>query len=173
MTSKFSRSSAFSIFSASSVLAALCLAGTGTAQAQVSVKDAWVRATVPQQKATGAFMQLSAASDSRLVAVSSSAVPLVELHEMTMDRQVMKMRQIAALDLPAGQSVALKPGGHHLMLMNLKTQLKPGDSVPLSLVFEDRAGKRQTVELKAEVRALSAAVAGPASTPPAHGEHKH
>lgn len=163
MTSMFSRSCV------PSVLTLVCLALAGTAQAQVSVKDAWVRATVPQQKATGAFMLLNAASDSRLVAVSSSAVPLVELHEMTMDREVMKMRQIAALDLPAGQSVALKPGGHHLMLMNLKTQLKPGDSVPLSLVFEDRAGKRQTVELKAEVRALSAAVAAPA----AHGQHRH
>ncbi|MGN6828876.1 copper chaperone PCu(A)C [Paucibacter sp. M5-1] len=140
-----------------------------SASAQVTVKDAWVRATVPQQKATGAFMQLSAAKDSRLVSVSSSAVPIVELHEMAMDNHVMKMRQIPALELPAGKSVELKPGGYHLMLMDLKQQVKVGDTLPLTLVFEDKAGKRETVEVKAAVRALGAA----AAKHDGHSEHKH
>jgi periplasmic copper chaperone A len=137
-----------------------------SASAQVTVKDAWVRATVPQQKATGAFMQITAATDARLVAASSSAVPLVEVHEMVMDNNVMKMRQIPALELPAGKRVELKPGGYHLMLLELKQQMKPGDTLPLTLVFEDKAGKRESVDIKAEVRALNAAAAQPT-------EHKH
>ncbi|MCX2862195.1 copper chaperone PCu(A)C [Paucibacter sp. PLA-PC-4] len=140
-----------------------------SAAAQVTIKDAWVRATVPQQKATGAFMQLSATKDSRLVAVSSSAVPVVEVHEMAMDNNVMKMRQIPALELPAGKSVELKPGGYHIMLMDLKQQVKVGDTLPLTLVFEDKAGKRETVEVKAEVRALGTAAAKHGG----HSDHKH
>ncbi|TDP61497.1 copper chaperone PCu(A)C [Roseateles toxinivorans] len=127
-----------------------------TASAQVAVKDPWVRATVAQQKATGAFMQLTAAKDTRLVAVSTTLTPMAEVHEMAMDNNVMKMRQIPALDLPAGKAVELKPGGYHLMLMDLKQQVKAGDTVPLTLVFEDKAGKRESVEVKAEVRALGA-----------------
>ncbi|RTL44216.1 MAG: copper chaperone PCu(A)C [Burkholderiales bacterium] len=137
-----------------------------SASAQVVVKDAWVRATVPQQQATGAFMQLTAAQDSRLVSVSSSAVPIVEVHEMTMDGGVMKMRAIASLPLPAGKTVALKPGGYHVMLMGLKQPMKAGDVLPLSLVVENAAGQRETIEVKAEVRAVGAAAAKPE-------EHKH
>jgi periplasmic copper chaperone A len=137
-----------------------------SASAQVTIKDAWVRATVPQQKATGAFMQLTAATDSRLVSASSSVVPVVEVHEMAMDNNVMKMRQIPALELPAGKRVELKPGGYHLMLLELKQQMKAGDTLPLTLVFEDKAGKRESVDIKAEVRALNASAAQPA-------EHKH
>ncbi len=127
-----------------------------TASAQVTVNNAWVRATVAQQKATGAFMQLTAAKDTKLVSVSTTLTAMAEVHEMAMDNNVMRMRQISALDLPAGKAVELKPGGYHLMLMDLKQQVKAGDTVPLTLVFEDRAGKRETVEVKAEVRALGA-----------------
>lgn len=149
--------------------ALLCGALATAASAQVAVQDAWVRATVPQQKATGAFMQLTAAQDSRLVSVRSNVAALVELHEMTIQDGVMKMREIPGLALPAGKAVDLKPGGYHVMMMNLKQQMKAGDSVPLTLVFEDKTGKRDTVEVKAEVRALG--------TQPAkhdgHGDHKH
>ncbi len=127
-----------------------------TASAQVTVNNAWVRATVAQQKATGAFMQLTAAKDTRLVSVSTTLTPMAEVHEMAMDNNVMKMRQIPALDLPAGKAVELRPGGYHLMLMDLKQQVKAGDTVPLTLVFEDKAGKRESVEVRAEVRALGA-----------------
>lgn len=139
------------------------------AHAQVTVKDAWVRATVPQQKATGAFMQLTAAKDARLVSASSSLTPLVEVHEMAMQDNVMRMRQVPALDVPAGKAVELKPGGYHVMLLDLKQQVKEGDTVPLTLVFEGKDGKRETVEVKAPVRALNAS-AQPAA---GHGEHKH
>jgi periplasmic copper chaperone A len=124
--------------------------------AQVSVKDAWVRATVPHQKATGAFLQLTAARDSRLVEVRSPVAGSTELHEMSMANNVMKMRAVAAVELPAGKSVEFKPGGYHIMLLGLKAPVKEGESVPLTLVVEGRDGKRESVEAKAIVRPLTA-----------------
>ena len=141
----------------------------GAAQAQVSVKDPWVRATVPQQQATGAFMQITAAKDTRLVSVSSPLTPNAEVHEMAMQDNIMRMRQVPSIELPAGKSVDLKPGGYHVMFMNLKAQVKAGDTVPITLVFEDKAGRRETVEIKAPVRPLNSGAA-PAAT---HGDHKH
>ena len=135
-----------------------------SAQVEVEVSQAWVRATVAQQKATGAFLQLKAKTDSRLVEVRSSAAGIAEVHEMTMDGSVMKMRAVDSLALPAGQAVELKPGGYHVMLMALKAPIKAGDSVPLTLVFEGADKKRQTVEIKAEARQLGA----PAPTMPHH-----
>lgn len=152
-----------------SILAAASIAIlASTANAQVTVKDAWVRATVPQQQATGAFMQLSAAKDSKLVSASSPLTPVVEVHEMAMQDNVMRMRQIPAVELPAGKAVDLKPGGYHVMLLDLKQQVKEGDTVPITLVFEGKDGKRESMEIKAPVRALNAA-----ATPAAHGDHKH
>ncbi len=124
-------------------------------QAQVSVKDAWVRATVAQQKSTGAFMQLSSAKPVRLVSVSSPVAGVAEVHEMKMEGGVMKMRAVEALDLPAGQTVELKPGSYHLMLMALKSPIKEGEAVPLSLVFEGADKKRETVEVKASARGMT------------------
>lgn len=142
----------------------LLLAALG-AQAQVTVSQPWVRATVAQQKATGAFFQLNAAADSRLVEVRSPAAGVVEIHEMAMDGSVMKMRPVTGVELPAGQAVELKPGGFHVMLMDLKKPITAGEAVPLTLVFEGKDKKRQTVEVQAEARALGVARA------PA--EHKH
>ena len=140
-------------------------AGSAFAQANVSVKDAWVRATVPAQKATGAFMQLQAARDSKFVSASSPLTPNVEVHEMAMQGDVMRMRQVQSVDLPAGQLVELKPGGYHIMLLNLKAQVKEGESVPFTLVFEGKDGKRETVEIKAPVKALNS------TAKPAHAGH--
>lgn len=140
-----------------------------TTQAQVTVKDAWVRATVAQQKATGAFMQLQSAQDAKLISVQSPMAGVVEVHEMAMDGGVMKMRAVPSLALPAGKAVDLKPGGYHVMLMDLKAQVKDGDAVPVTLVVEGKDGQRQTIELKAPAR-MSAA---PAMK---HGDgqmHKH
>lgn len=148
------------------VLVASLLAAS--AQAQVTVKDAWVRATVPQQKATGAFMQLQAGKDSKLVSASSPVTPVVEVHEMVMQDNVMKMRQVLGIDLPAGKTVELKPGGYHVMLMDLKQPVKEGDVVPITLVVESKDGKRESVEVKASVRALAAG-----NQPASSGAHKH
>ena len=125
--------------------------------AQVSVKDPWVRATVPQQKATGAFMQITSSAAAKLIEVKSPIAGVVELHEMKMDNNIMKMRAIGGLDLPAGRSVEFKPGGYHVMLMDLKVQVKEGDIVPLTLVFEGADKKRETLEIRAPARALTGA----------------
>ena len=135
------------------ILSASLLAGA--AQAQVAVNDAWVRATVPAQKATGAFMRLQAAQDSKLVSASSSVARVVEVHEMALENDIMRMRQVPFVALPAGKAVELKPGGYHIMLIDLKKQVKEGEAVPLSLVFEDQDGRRRQLNVHAEVRALS------------------
>ncbi|TXI59902.1 MAG: copper chaperone PCu(A)C [Limnohabitans sp.] len=148
------------------VLSAALLAGA--AVAQVTVKDAWVRATVAQQKATGAFMQLQSAQDAKLVAAQSPVAGVVEVHEMAMEGNVMKMRAVSSLTLPAGKAVELKPGGYHVMLMDLKGQVKDGDTVPVTLVVEGKDGKRQNIEVKAPARTM----AQPAMKHD-HGDHKH
>lgn len=137
------------------------------AHAQVTVKDPWVRATVPAMQATGAFMQITSAQDARLVEVKSPVAGVVEIHEMKMEKDVMNMRALPnGLDLPAGKVVELKPGGYHVMLMALKQQMKEGNTVPLTLVVEGKDKKRSTIEIKALVRPLATA-----SKPEA--EHKH
>lgn len=139
------------------IAATLAATLTSAACAQVVARDAWARATVAPQKASGAFMQLTAAQDARLVSVSSPDVPVVEIHEMTMQDHVMKMRQLPSLALPAGQTVELKPGGYHLMLLDLKRPLTAGDRLPLTLVIEGRDGRRERVDVTAEIRAPGAA----------------
>lgn len=123
--------------------------------AQVSVQNAWIRGTVAPQKATGAFMQLTAAQEARLVAAATPVAGVTEIHEMRMDGDVMRMRPITALPLPAGKPVELKPGGYHLMLMDLKQPLKDGENVPITLTIEGRDGKRSTLEVQATVRPLA------------------
>ena len=144
------------------ILAAANLAAGSSAVAQVAVTGAWVRGTVTGQQATGAFMQLESPADASLVAVSSPAAKIAEVHEMKMEGGMMKMGAVGKLALPAGKAVELKPGGYHVMLMDLVKPLKEGDTVPLQLTFEDKAGKKSTVEVKAVVKPLTAM-----GTPPA------
>lgn len=138
---------------------ALALAATAAApaQAQVIVDNAWVRGTVAQQRATGAFMRITSATDAKLVAVQSTAAAIAEVHEMRMDAGVMRMRPIAGLALPANRAVELAPGGYHLMLIDLKRALVEGDTVAITLTVETGDGKRSTVEVSAPVRPLAAA----------------
>ena len=134
------------------------------AMAQTTVKQPWVRATVAQQKATGAFLQITSASGGKLVSAASPVAGVVEIHMMKMDGSTMQMRALTeGLDLPAGQTVEFKPGGYHVMLMDLKAALKAGDQVPLTLVIEARDGKRESLLIQAPVRALGSAPA----------EHRH
>jgi copper(I)-binding protein len=142
----------FPKFSALVIAAAI---GSG-AFAQTTVKDPWVRGTVPQQKASGAFMQITSAQGGKLVSVASPVAGVAEVHEMAMEGTTMRMRAVPSLELPAGKAVDLKPGGFHLMLMDLKQQLNAGDTVPLTLVVESKDGKRETLQVKAPVRALAA-----------------
>jgi copper(I)-binding protein len=154
--------------------ALLAVTASAWAQTAVKVEDAWVRGTVSAQKATGAFMRLTPSTNARLVAAQSPVAGVVEIHEMAMEQDVMKMRQIPGIDLAAGRTVDLKPGGYHVMLMDLKQQLKGGDSVPITLVFEDDAKKRFTQEVKAPVTALGGGNKNaPMKHDMGHGAHKH
>jgi copper(I)-binding protein len=137
------------------VATTLALAALG-AHAEVTVKEPWVRATVPAQRATGAFMEIVSSEDARLTAARSPVAKTVEIHEMKMEGNVMKMRAISGLDLPAGKTVALTPGGYHVMLIGLKQQVKAGDTVPLTLVVQSKGGKREEIEVKAAVKAMGA-----------------
>ena len=135
------------------VLSATWVLASGTLFAQtVEVKDAWVRTTVQGQKATGAFMKLTAREGTRLVSVSTPVAGVAEVHEMKMDGDVMKMRAVTGgLDLPAGKTVELSPGSYHLMLMDLKAALPKDTTIPLTLVFKDGKGVESRMELKLPV----------------------
>ena len=137
-------------------IAVALAAAQWAAHAQTTVKDPWVRGTVPQQKATGMFAQITSPGGGKLVSASSPVASIVEIHEMAMEGDVMKMRAIPGLDLPAGKAVDLKPGGYHVMLIDLKQALKAGDTVSVKLVVEGKDGKRETVDVNAPVRALAA-----------------
>jgi copper(I)-binding protein len=108
-------------------------------------------------------MTLTASRDSRLVEARSPAAGTVEIHEMALQDNVMRMRAVGSIALPAGKTVKLEPGGYHVMLMGLKQPLNTGDTVPLTLVFEGPDKARETVEVRAVVRALTAG----------HGSMKH
>ena len=127
----------------------------GAAHAQVEVKGAWVRGMVESQQATGAFMSLTSKAPARLVAAQSPAAPVVELHRTTMEEGVMRMRPVEAIELPAGKAVELKPGGYHVMLMQLPRALKEGETVALTLIVESKDGKRESIAVKAPVKALA------------------
>lgn len=140
----------------SPLIALAVLAGATSALADVTVTQPWVRGTVAAQKATGAYMQLKADADTRLVEARSPVAGVVEVHEMAVVDNVMKMRKVAqGLAMAPGQTLELKPGSYHVMLMELKQQLTPGHDVPLTLVFEETASKKRfTKEIKAPVQAL-------------------
>lgn len=128
----------------------------GCAQAQtVEVRDAWARSTVPNQKSSGAFMKLTAKEGTRLVGADSPVAGITEVHEMKMVGDVMKMRAVDVLELPAGQTVELKPGGYHVMLMDLKTALKKDSTIPLTLVFKDAKGVESKVDVQVPVRSMA------------------
>ena len=140
-------------------LAGIALALSLPAMAQsIDIKQPWIRGTVPGQKATGAFMDITSKVPARLVAVASPAAGAVEIHQMKMDGNVMKMFPVAAgLDLPANRTVRLAPGGYHVMMMDLKQPLQAGDRVPLRLTFELANRKRETIALDVEVRDVTGA----------------
>lgn len=161
-----------SIKSLAAALALCALSGFAPAalaqDAALQVDDAWVRATVPNQHATGVFMQLTSAAAGRLVAVESDAAKHVEVHEMAMQDNVMKMRQVPGIDLPAGQKVELKPGGYHVMLIDLARQITPGEHIALTLVVEDGKQQQHRVPVQAVARALNAKAGAPADDKHGH-----
>ena len=122
--------------------------------AQTRVDDAWVRATVAGQPSSGAFMTVTASSDSKLLSVQSPVAKLVQIHEMSMKDDVMKMQQVQSVALPAGEAVSFDPHGYHIMLMNLTAQIKEGDKVPLTLTVEDAKGEKESIQVEAVAKAI-------------------
>jgi len=145
--------------------ATLC-AASAFAQ-NVTVTDAWARATVQGQKATGAFMKITAKETTKLIGVSSPVAGVAEIHEMKMDKDVMKMSALPnGLDLPAGKAVELKPGSYHVMLMDLKSPLMKDSSVALTLTFKDAKGVESKQQISVPVNTGMPAEKG-------HGDHQH
>jgi copper(I)-binding protein len=138
----------------------------------VKVEGAWARASVKGQTATGAFMRLTADGATRLLRAESPAAGITEVHEMKMEGDVMRMRAVPVLDLPAGKTVELKPGGFHLMFMDLKAPLASGTQVPLTLFIQDTHGGEQKLELTLPVATAAPGGSGAAASGHAHG-HKH
>ena len=138
----------------STLAAALASAPAWAQSAAVQVEGAWARASVQGQKGTGAFMRLTAKDGARLVRAESPAAGVAEVHEMKMDGDVMKMRAVPALDLPAGKTVELKPGSYHIMLLDLKAPLAKGSAVPLTLVFQDAKGAESKLNLSVPVATM-------------------
>ncbi|WP_240651562.1 MULTISPECIES: copper chaperone PCu(A)C [unclassified Variovorax] len=137
--------------------------------ATVDVRDGWVRQSVPGQSGTGAFMKLTSPTGAKLVSISTPAAGVAEVHEMKMEGDTMKMRELAGgLDLPAGQTVELKPGGYHVMMMDLKGALAKGATVPMTLKFEDAKGAKTSLDVTLPVGTPEGADAAGA----AH-QHKH
>ncbi|AYQ26609.1 copper chaperone PCu(A)C [Polaromonas sp. SP1] len=163
----------FSIFSKTAMalsIASACLAAVAQTT-PVKVEGAWARATVQGQKGTGAFMSLTAKDATQLVGVTSPVAGVAEVHEMKMEGDVMKMRALPLLDLPAGKKVDLKPGGYHVMLMDLKAPLAKDSTVPVTLLFKDARGVESKLELKLPVATTAPGAA--AGSTGAAAEHKH
>ena len=152
---------------ARSVAAFLIAAAACAVQAQTPsplvAAQAWARASVQGQSGTGAFMTLTASEPLTVTRVTSPVAGVAEVHEMKLEGDVMRMRAMPSLPLPAGRAVELKPGGHHLMLMELKMPLQPGTQVPVTLHYTDAKGKPGQLELSVPV-----AVRAPAGVAPAH-----
>ncbi len=132
------------------LLAAMLLfAACAAAQtAPVQVTDAWARATPGMAETGAAYLTLRSATADRLIGVSTPVAKKAELHEMKMQAGIMKMRPLAAIDLPAGQPVTLKPGAKHIMLVGLKAPLRAGQTVPLTLQFEKAGAREVTVAVE-------------------------
>lgn len=161
-------------------LGSLLISGMAWAHADaahVKVDNAWARASVPGQQASGAFMRLTAEEPLKLVAVETTAAGVAEVHEMKMEGDVMRMRAVESLDLPKGVAVDLKPGGYHLMLQQLKGPLVKDTQVPITLVFKDAKGEQSRLSLQVPVRmSAPGAAAGNAHEGYGamnHGAHMH
>ncbi|HWB49590.1 MAG TPA: copper chaperone PCu(A)C [Stellaceae bacterium] len=131
------------------VLSTALSAGAALAQGgDVQVSDAWARATPGGAQAAAAYVTLESAAGDKLVGVSTPAAQKAEIHSMTMENGVMKMRPVEGVDLPPGQKVTLKPGGYHIMLTGLAKPLAEGQSFPLTFDFAKAGARQVTVSVQ-------------------------
>jgi len=142
------------------ILFAIGVMLVSSVRAQVTVEDAWVRATVPGQPVAAAYFKIRSARTKHLVAVRTPVTARAEVHEMRLESGIMRMRPVTRLELPAGMTVELKPGGYHLMLMNIAKPLRPGEVVPITLVIEGPDNKPQEIKIDARVRDVTGGMGG-------------
>ena len=127
-------------------------ASVGCTADPVTIDHAWARATAPGQEVGAAYLELKSDVDMTLTQAKSPAADSVEIHKMSMKDGVMEMRMLKTLQLPAGKTVKLEPGGFHLMLFDLKKPLKVGENVPLTLHFQDKTGKESSMNIDLPIK---------------------
>lgn len=138
------------------VLLGALIAAPVFAAETVTAVNAWARSTAPGQKAAGAYMELTSPADAALIGVETPVAARAELHVMSMDGGVMRMRAVEKIDLPARKAVKLAPGGLHVMLIDIRQPLKAGDKVPLTLTVRGAGGALSAIRVEAEVRSVGA-----------------
>ena len=139
------------------LLIAFSFAACAQAPVPVTVDGAWARPAIPQQDSTGAYMKLTAREPLTLLGAESAAAGIIEIHEMKMVGDVMKMRAVDTLPLAPGQTVELKPGGYHFMLMDLKAPFRAGSEFRLTLRLRDAKGAERKLPVTVPVKAASSA----------------
>ena len=118
----------------------------------LKVVDPWARATVPGQNVGGVYMELVAGENLRLTGVKTAASESAEVHQMKMEKGMMRMRPVPFLLLPAGKRVKLEPGGYHVMLFDLKNSLVAGQKLKIELIVEDAKKKVHRIAVEADIR---------------------
>ena len=136
------------------------LAGAAHAADLVQVKEPWAKATVPGQKVGGVYMKIVARENLRLTGVKSAVAETAEVHQMKMENGMMRMRAVPILELPAGKTVKLEPGGYHIMLFDIRQSLVAGQKLKLELTVEDASKHQHRVAVEAVVRDRDAGPAG-------------
>jgi periplasmic copper chaperone A len=149
------------------LILALSTFGAVAQTSDLQITDAWARATPGAAQTAAAYVTIVSATGDRLTGASTPAAQKAELHTMTMDGNVMKMRQVEGIDLPAGKPVILKPGGYHIMLTGLAQPLTEGQTFPLTLTF-DKAGTREVIIAVQKVGSMGPGMNMPGMNMPMH-----
>ncbi len=130
----------------------LTLAACAEADSDITISNAWARSTAPGQKVAAAYMDLLSKEGATLVKAECNLAGSVEIHSMTMENDVMKMRMLEELGMPAGKTVSLEPGGYHLMLFNLKQPLEAGKEAKFTLHFKTMSGEAKSMALTLPIK---------------------
>jgi periplasmic copper chaperone A len=150
------------------VLIMISMAGFAvSAHAELKVSNAWVKPTLAGQPVAGAYMTLTSDKAVQVIDVLTPVAGKAEIHSMSMDGNIMRMKRLDHLALKPGQPVELKPGGLHIMLMELHHQIKAGEVIPIRLVTQDGSGNKATISINAIATAPKTAE----SAPHAHMHH--
>ncbi|MDX1669068.1 MAG: copper chaperone PCu(A)C [Limnobacter sp.] len=116
---------------------------------ELHIMQAWVRPTVPAQKSTGGYMQVMAHADGSIVGATSEFADRTEVHEMSMDGDIMRMSKVESIPMEEGDVISFEPGGYHVMFMGLKQPIEKGQEVSFELLFKDKDGALKSIPVTA------------------------